>query len=55
MKHEKKNSAAFIDYSQKSMLFMKIQKTKKSKILIVFDDMIVDMDASKNKVLQSLN
>ena len=44
-----KKQKAFIDYSliMKLMVFMKLWKTKKRKVVVAFDDMIADMDSDK--------
>ena len=48
---KEKRKQAFIDHHRQLMLFMKIWKitiqARKKKVLIVFDDMIADMEPNK--------
>ena len=54
-----KNPKAFIDYSKTIDVYENLEDynpTKKRRVLIVFDDMIADMESNKSpKVLKSLN
>ena len=54
-----KNPKAFIDYSNTIDVYENLEDynpTKKRRVLIVFDDMIADMESNKSpKVLKSLN
>ena len=54
-----KNQKAFIDYSQTiDDVYESLEDynpTKKRRVLIVFDDMIADMEGKKNQVLLLLN